>query len=133
MAIQENFCLLGMVSDEPDYRLCWMLNQTLGTDFQKQDDLELYHQKLEDNQIFSVFSYTDEEALLTYRIIRNRAENGYFLDELKNLDYLVHIQGEISQEKISAFLHGTGTIKGIRMCLPVDLTKIRSRERLFFW
>jgi hypothetical protein len=133
MAIEEDFGLLGMVSDEPDYKLCWMLNQTLGTDFQKEDDLELYHQKLGDDQVFSVFSFTDENALLIYRIVSNRAENGFFLDELKNLDYVVHIQGEISREKIGAFLQGISTIEGIRMCVPVDLTKIRNRERLLLW
>ena len=32
LAIQEDFCLLGMVSDDPDYKLCWAINQALGMD-----------------------------------------------------------------------------------------------------
>ena len=133
MAIEEDFCLLGIVSDEPDYRLCWLINQALGTEFQKLDDLELYHRKLEQEQVFSLFVFADDESLLTYRIIKNRAAEGYYLDELKNLDYLVHIQGEIASERITTFLKLTAAIPEVRMCLPVDLKKIRNKERLLLW
>lgn len=133
MAIEEDFCLLGVVSDEPDYRLCWLINQALGTAFMKQEDLTVYHKKHGADQSFSIFSFLDEEACLTFRIIRNRSDAGYFLDELKNLDYLVHIQGEIYHDKISDFLQGMTSIGGIRMGIPVDLAKIRNKERLLLW
>ena len=133
MAMEEDFCLLGVVTDEPDYRLCWLINQTLGTQFQKEDNLELFHRKLGKDQSFSLFEFTDEEAYLTYRIIRNRSDEGYFLDDLKNLDYLVHIQGEITPEKINDFLQGITAIPDLRMGIPVDLTRIRNKERLLLW
>jgi hypothetical protein len=133
VAIEEDFCLLGIVSDEPDYKLCWLINQTLHIALEKRDDLELYHRKLGQEQQFSNFSYLNEEALVTYRIIKNRSDNGYFLDELKNLDYLVHIQGEIMTENIDEFLQKAGAISSVRMCLPVDLKLIRNKDRLFLW
>ena len=133
VAIEEDFCLLGIVSDEPDYKLCWLINQSLGMHLVKQDEIILYHKKTEKQQEFTVFAYTDEEALLTYRIIKNRAEQGYFLDELKNLDYLVHIQGEINPGKIATFLAGTSAMAEVRMSVPVNLKTIRNKERLFLW
>ena len=39
MAMEEDYCLLGVVTDEPDYKLCWMINQSLRMNFEKQDDL----------------------------------------------------------------------------------------------
>ena len=99
VAIDEDFCLLGLVADQPDYRLCLLINRSLGFNLLKQEDLVLFHRKLNQDQEFSHFEYFDDESLLTYRVIGNRAENGYFLDELKNLDYLVHIQGEIMEEQ----------------------------------
>ena len=133
MAIDEDFCLLGMVSDEPDYKLCWLINNALGTDLLKLDDLELFHRRLNRDVAYSIFAYSDDDSLLTYRIIKNKAEEGYFLDELKNLDYLIHIQGEISAEKITSFMQGSITIPQVRLCVPVDLTKIRNHERLLLW
>ena len=133
MAIDEDFCLLGMVADEPDYKLCWLINRAFATNFIRLDDLILYNRKHKADQQFSIFSFTDEDAQLTYRIINNRANEGHFLDEVKNLDYLVHIQGEIYPEKISSFLQGANSIPEVRMCVPVELAKIRNLERLLLW
>ncbi|MGW8317373.1 MAG: IPExxxVDY family protein, partial [Bacteroidales bacterium] len=79
VAMEEDFCLLGVVSDEPDYRLCWMINRQLGMDFEKTDDLTLRHRKYQEEQQFSLFLFEDEEAMVTYRIIKNRADVGHFL------------------------------------------------------
>jgi hypothetical protein len=133
VAIQEDFCLLGMVSDDPDYKICWALNQALDMDFKKQEDLKLYHKRLGVEQYFSLFAHRDEDALLTYRIIKNQSDQGWFLDELKNLDYLIHIQGEIAPEKIDSFLKGAGSLPPVRMCIPVDLKKLRNQQRLWIW
>jgi len=133
MAIEEDFCLLGVVTDEPDYKLCWLINQSLGMNFEKQDELKLFHKKSDEEQEFSNFHFEDEEAMITFRIIKNRTENGYYLDELKNLDYLIHIQGEISTLKISNFMLSLGQIKPVRMCIPCDLSRIKNHDRLLLW
>jgi len=131
--MEEDFCLLGVVSDEPDYRLCWMINQSLDMDFEKQEDLLLYHRKLNEEQVFSLFSFHDNDSLITYRIIKNRSENAYFLEELKNIDYLIHIQGEISTSRISGFMLSVGALDAVRMCVPSDLSRIKNKERLLLW
>jgi len=133
LAMEEDFCLLGVVSDEPDYRLCWMINQSLDMNFEKQEDLLLYHRKLNEEQVFSLFSFHDNDSLITYRIIKNRSENAYFLEELKNIDYLIHIQGEISTSRISGFMLSVGALDAVRMCVPSDLSRIKNKERLLLW
>ncbi len=133
LAIEEDFCLLSVVTDEPDYKLCWMINHTLDMNFEKQEELQLFHRKLDEEQVFSLFSYHDNDAMISYRIIRNRAENGYFLDELKNIDYLIHIQGEINTTRISNFMLSVGALEPVRMCVPSDLSRIKNKERLLLW
>jgi len=133
MAIEEDFCLLGVVSDDPDYKLCWRINQACESNFEKLDDLKLFHRKLKDDQLFSIFTFEDEEAMVTYRIIKNRSDTGYYLDELKNIDFLVHIQGEIYEEGIGFFMQSVSKLSSVRMCVPVDLARIRNRERLLLW
>lgn len=133
LAMEEDFCLLGVVADEPDYKLCWMINQALDMNFEKQEDLQLYHRKRNEEQVFSLFSYYDPDAMITFRIIRNKSENGYFLDEMKNIDYLIHIQGEIHADRISDFMQSVNSLKPVRMCVPSDLSRIKNKERLFIW
>ncbi len=133
LAFEEDFCLLGVVSDEPDYKLCWLINRALDMDFEKQDDLQLFHNKLGEEQVFSNFSYHDRDALITFRIIRNRSENGYFLDKLKNIDFLIHIQGDITATRINSFMLSVGALEPVRMCVPSDLSRIKNKERLMLW
>ncbi len=133
MAIEEDFCLLGVVSDEPDYKLCWLINHALSMNFEKQDDLLLYHKKKQEEQDFSLFLFEDEEAMITFRIIKNRTDKGYYLEEVKNLDYLIHIQGEINTMKISNFMLSIGGLDPVRMCVPCDLSRIKSLDRLLLW
>jgi hypothetical protein len=133
LAMEEDFCLLGVVADEPDYKLCWMINKALDMNFEKQEDLQLYHRKRNEEQVFSLFSYYDPDAMTAYRIIRNKSENGYFLDEMKNIDYLIHIQGEIHADRISDFMQSVNSLKPVRMCVPSDLSRIKNKERLFIW
>ena len=133
LAIEEDFCLLGVVADEPDYKLCWLINRALDMNFEKQDELQLFHSKLDEEQVFSNFSYHDQDALITFRIIRNRSENGYFLDELKNIDFLIHIQGDITTTRINSFMQAVGALEPVRMCVPSDLSRIKNKERLMLW
>jgi hypothetical protein len=133
LAMEEDFCLLGVVTDDPDYKLCWRINQSLDMNFEKQEELRLFHRKMNEDQLFSNFSYHDEETLITYRLIKNRTAKGYFLDELKNIDYLIHIQGEINADRISEFMTSVGALEQVRMCVPSDLSRVKNKERLLLW
>lgn len=133
LAIEEDFCLLGVVTDEPDYKLCWRINQTLGMNFEKQEELHLYHRKRNVEQEFSYYHYHDNDSLITYRIIKNNSDKGYFMEELKNIDYLIHIQGEINTNRISGFMLSVGSLESVRMCVPSDLSRIKNKERLLLW
>ncbi len=133
VSIEENFCLLGIVSDEPDYKLVWLINDRLGKAFGRRDDLVLFHKKMNQEQEFHLFSYEDDNARLTFRLVMNRGENGFFMDELRNIDFLLHIQGDIITEEMEKIVSELSGVKGIRMCLPVDLRKIKEKERLFLW
>lgn len=132
-AIDDNIGLIGLSSDESDYRLVWLINEEAGTGFIRMEDLTLYHKKLDSEQAFPLFQYYDDDSLLTYRLIGNRCENGFFLEEVKNLDFLILIQGEVFPDEMERFLEKIGRVTSVRMCVPVDLNRLRSTERLYLW
>lgn len=133
VSIDEDYCLLGVVSDEPDYKLCWLINQQAGTSFSRVGDLKAFSKKLNEEQQVSLFLYDDEKRMLTLRLIVNRTSAGYFLPELKNIDYFIHIQGEIIHQDIETLIRTVNKIPAVRMCVPVDLQKVREREKLQLW
>ena len=132
-SIAKDYCLLGIVSDEPEYKLTWSMNEVLQTSFQRMEDLSLYHKKGQSEQRFSLYLYEEENTMLTYRIIRNRSENGYFLSDLKNIDYVIHIQGELDTDRVSDFIRQANQLDTIRMCIPIELSKLKDRSRLSIW
>ncbi len=131
--MEEDYCLLGIVSDEPDYKLCWLLNQALHTDFTREEDLVLFSKKLGEDQEISLFTHEDEQRMTTYRVIVNRANTGHYLSELKQIDFFLHIQGEIDTEHIGQLISTIGRISPVRMCVPVNLSLIKDRQRLQLW
>jgi len=133
VSIDEDYCLLGIVSDEPDYKLCWLMNQQTGTSFSRVDDLKIFSKKLNEEQQVSLFIYDDEQRMLTFRLIVNRTSAGYFRPELKNIDYFVHIQGDIIPDEMNEVIGSVNKIQAVRMCVPVDLQKIRERDKLQLW
>jgi hypothetical protein len=133
ISIEENYCLLGISSDEPDYKLCWLINQKLNFSLTRIDNISLYNKKLNSEQEISMFYYHEENTMLSYRIIVNQSNAGYFLADLRNIDYFLHIQGDINPDDISSLIKKVNSIPAIRMCVPVDLTKIKERDRLQIW
>jgi len=131
--MEENYCLLGIVTDEPDYKLCWLINEHKGFNLARTNDLKLYHKKLNLEQDIAIFIDEDESSMLTYRLISNRASQGYFLSDLKHIDYILHIQGDIVPDEVEALIANISGLPTIRMCVPLQLQRIKEKERLQLW
>jgi len=125
------FRLIGISCHENDYRLVWAINNLLGMQFVRTGNLLMHHAKLNLDLEFSLYSYQDDDRYLTYHLISNRCPDGFLFPEIKNLDFLIQITGELtdgeqksviknlkSVEIISAaFLLHPGEIKGIGQVL----------------
>jgi len=124
------FKLAGISSAENDYKLSWSLNQFLGINLIRINNLEIYHKRLDDKQAFSQFEYVDEETLLQFRLISNRSVNGYLLEEMTNLDYLLQISGDIDDRWMEDLIAKMNSIDGIILAFPLDPTTLKSRKKL---
>ena len=125
-----HFKLAGISSAENDYKLSWSLNQFLGINLIRINNLEIYHKRLDDKQAFSQFEYVDEETLLQFRLISNRSVNGYLLEEMTNLDYLLQISGDIDDRWMEDLIAKMNSIDGIILAFPLDPTTLKSRKKL---
>jgi len=124
------FKLAGISSAENDYKLSWSLNHILGINLVRIDNLEVYHKRLDDKQAFSQFEYLDEETLIQYRLISNRSVNGYLLEEMTNLDYLLQISGDTNEGWLEILMEKMNQIEGIILAFPLDPNKLKSRKKL---
>ena len=125
-----DFILLGMVSYEKDYRLGWEMNQKLHMDFVRTGDHVLKHRKTGQEQHFSCFLYEDEEACINYKLLGNRSDTGYLLEELKNIDYLMVITGECDEECASSLREKLIGLDSVQSCFLIDPEIIKAIERV---
>lgn len=125
-----DFGLIGIASPENDYRLIWAINNTMGFSFVKHSDLEIWHKLLQDPQSFPQFRFLDEETLISYRLIANKSENGYLLEEMTNIDYLIQITGEMDSGYIEKLVKNLNTLDGVTLAFPLDPTRLKSRIKL---
>jgi len=125
-----DFILIGIVSFDQDYKLCWELNRELEMDFEKTEDHVLLHKKSGLSQDFSCFSFDDSKSYLSYKILKNRSENGYLLDALKNLDYLLVITGDIDNFPIDRFRSELVKLQSIQSCFKISPGEVKNVERV---
>lgn len=125
-----DFGLIGISSPENDYRISWILNNAKGYRLARQEDLTIPHKRLEDPQRFHQFRYLDEETLLLFRLLSNKCENGYLLEEMPRIDYLIQVSGDLEEGFIDNLVKDLNGLEEISLAFRLEPNSLKSRKRL---
>jgi hypothetical protein len=123
-----NFFLLGISSSENDYRLSWEINKKLKISLRKSTDHVIKREEIK--QAFSVYTFFDEEVYLQYFLIANMSENGYLVEELRNMDYFLQIHGDLTDKQQKQIISSVRNIKGITGVFNLDINTMKSKNKL---
>ncbi|MCK4701583.1 MAG: IPExxxVDY family protein [Bacteroidales bacterium] len=123
-----NFFLLGISSSENDYRLSWEINKKLKISLRKSTDHVIKREEIE--QAFSVYTFSDEEVYLQYFLIANKSENGYLIEELRNIDYFLQIHGDLTDKQQEQIISSVKNIKGVFGVFKLDINTMKSKNKL---
>lgn len=128
----EDFVLLGIVSSEKDYRLCYEINRWTGMDFKKDKDLELLSGKLKEPSQYSVYFFeNDEDAQILY-LVSNKGTNAMLVPEQKSMDYFMMIKGNLYDEDKLNLISKLRKLETIQGVYEVDAEKLKSKQNLIF-
>jgi hypothetical protein len=127
-----DFLLLGLVSTENDYRLIWTINNALNFAFEKTDNHVVLGKDDKAELEFSYYTFDNEDTFLYYRLLSNRTESGILMEELKNIDYLLIIQGDISESYIKGLISDLKNVEQIQGVFRISPGSLKNRERLIF-
>lgn len=122
------FYLLGISSSENDYRLTWKINKKLNIRLRKSTDHLV--QKKGVTQKFLLYRYSDDETYLDYFIVGNKSENGFLIEELRNIDFFIQIHGTLDEEQKNKILSSLKKIEGISGVFNLDINNLRSKDNL---
>ena len=97
-----DYKIIGISSHENDYRMVWSINEHLGMQFTRVDNLLVHDIKTGVDMAFSRYEFNDEERYIRYSLISNRCADGFLFPEVKNMDFILQIIGELSPGEFKA-------------------------------
>jgi len=127
-----SFHLIGISSHENDYRLSWGINNQLGTSFTRADNLVVHNPRIKEDQEFSLSQYLDEETFIQYNLISNRCDDGFLLEEMTNIDFLLQVAGEVSKNDMNSLVNKLKQTDMITAAFLIDVDGLKSKKRLLF-
>jgi hypothetical protein len=86
------FLVIGIASHENDYRISWALNSALDVNFIKTENLQVFNKKFNETQEFSMYISGTEESMPLFKLISNRCDNGFLLEDLRTIDFILLIE-----------------------------------------
>lgn len=117
------FCFLGVVSAEPDYRLSVLINRHLGADLRKCDEEIAVHTG-SGRACFSRFTTVPPELSL----VSNRSQGQILLRKLKKIDFFLIICGDPGREKTEHLAATLREIPEITAVFVFESSKITDRN-----
>lgn len=126
------FTATGIVSALKDYRLCWFLNQQLGIDLVRREDISIHSSKERILQSFSHFTYADEEDSLNFHILENKGENGLMIPKAPQFDFFLLLEGHLAVGRNPAVIEALKAIDSLQLVKELEVDRFKGMENLIF-
>ncbi len=130
-----DFFLLGIVTAVKEYKLAWYLNDALGVDLTKQEDIVI--PKVDTNNLtISNLMFKTEHA--TIRLIGNRSVEessdikSNLLPELQNFTHFFVLQDESEAFDKIALMDQLKSIEIIDYVVAIEPEKLKNKDNLIF-
>jgi hypothetical protein len=127
-----HFLLIGISSHENDYRVSWAINTYLKMALKRAENLQIHNPRTGNDQEFSLYQYSDPETQLHYDLFSNLCDNGFFLEEMKNIDYLLKISGDYNKTFPVQLVNKLKKIDILTTAFEIDPLTLKSKKKLIF-
>jgi hypothetical protein len=139
------FLLIGIITNVPDYKLCWSLNRTLKIELIKEDDIELpstqsaaipeltldFDEPIIDPK-FSFFRFNNEDDHVDYILVANRSKSFMLIKEEQSVDFFLIIGGIYDEVDVDDLLKKLREDKTVITAFDIDPNKLKSKQNLLF-
>jgi hypothetical protein len=127
-----DFELLGLVSPIKDYKMAWLINRDLHLNLVRSEDLILEFLTLPRLKISQFFLSLPHGfvQLLKNKTLNSADQVSYLIPELKSVDYFLLVQDDTFQLSIHTFANQLVQNPFIQNVIPLDISKLKSKENL---
>ncbi len=117
--------LIGILSDENDLKLSWLLNKNLQVNLSRDEDLNWLSRELPNPLAFPVYS-DPVSKFGPLRLLKNRTLEGLWIKGFKQVDYLFLLMKKTSREEYEGLLDKIQKISGIRGVYILDPSPLQA-------
>lgn len=126
------FDLLGIVAPLKDYKLAWLINNSMGINLKKTID---YHMEFVHHPDLFISQFMIEKEHGFIQLLRNKTypvagHSRYLIPELKLMDYFLLCQDHTYEININTYIDDLSKIRGIHNIVKIDVNKLKSKENL---
>ena len=125
----EDCQLLGLVSQLKDYRLAFFVNNQMGFNYKKYDNLDFYDSS-GNKKSASWYYYYDEQLSAKMYLISNSTEGGKLIPSKKEIDYFVLFKEFQSAEFAESILPKLRGVSNVLAVFKLDLNSIKEADIL---
>jgi hypothetical protein len=119
-----DFDVIGISCHLKDYRFCWVINQLLN------QNLEREEQSIETDQgSFAVYTATCPETKTRLSLIANRSSKGLFIPEHRQVDYVLVVRENALMEA-EELVDVLNSDSNVLMAYTIDPERIKSKDYL---
>jgi hypothetical protein len=127
-----DFELLGIIAPVKDYKMAWVINDTLQMRLVKLDDYKL---EFLDGTTLNISQYRYEKENGFVQLLKNKSylfdnNSQYLIPELKTFDYFMLIQDFTFEVDINNYIERLSGSAIIQNVVKLDIDKIKSKENL---
>ena len=117
--------LIGILTDENDLKLSWLLNKTIPLNLARDEDLNWLSKKLPNSLTFPVYSDQDSKYG-QIRLLKNKTLEGLWIKGYEQVDYLFVIMRETDHQDYDLIINKIQQISGIRGVYVLDPKPIQA-------
>lgn len=123
--------LMGIVSRQKEYQLCWEINRLLGFNFKMNNELEVMLIKKEKKCYFTVYEYNEPTRFTTHYLYNNHYKAEFLLPGLKHIDYIWLTKGSYyNNEELKWLIEIIKQINGVQLITQLKAHELKNRENL---
>ena len=119
-----DYILLGLVSAEPDYKLSLSLNKKLSISLKNISPIKIPGIEL----VFSRFSNANNPGNNIFNLISNRADKAYFLNKLKNIDYILQIMVAENEPDLNNITSRLREVEAVTAVFNIDIKTLKDKN-----
>lgn len=144
---EDEYSLIGVHTALEDFKLAYLLNKNLNTNFYKARE-DLNFEYMQEQASFSIFNYLNNENYFDWFLIANssKRENqkepnelllttetkSYLIPEKKKVDFFIKIAGDVDINFISETVEKIKQIDQIITSYSIDKNTLKSKDFLIF-